>query len=200
MDTNPDTNVRFNFGASSSLADAIIGGAPVDVFASADQEHMTKLAKAKLVFGKLRTFAHNRLAIVVKKGNPAGIRGTADLATAGVISLCAVAVPCGKYAGQALTSAKVTIDESRITRGQNVAATLDQVAEGDAVAAIVYATDALAKADQVDTVALPDTENVIAAYPIGALGKSANPVSKAFIAFVAGKTGQRILKKYGFLP
>ncbi len=195
-----NVSIDVNTGASSALADAIVGGAPVDVFASADQANMTKLQDAKLVDGNPRTFAHNRLAIVTKPGNPAGIRSTADLAKAGVIALCAVEVPCGKYASQALASAKVTIDESHITRGQSVAATLDQVAEGDAVAAIVYVTDALAKADRVDTVAIPDTQNVIAAYPIAKIGPRKSPASVAFITFVAGKTGQRILKKYGFLP
>lgn len=195
-----DVRVEFNFGASSSLADAIISGAPADVFASADQANMTKLQDAELVNGNPRTFAHNRLVIAVKPDNPARIRSTADLPNAGVIALCAVEVPCGKYAAQALGSAKVTIGEAHISRGQNVAATLDQVAEGDAVAAIVYVTDALAKADRVDVVTIPDTQNVIASYPIADIGLRKRPASEAFIKFVAGKTGQRILKKYGFLP
>ncbi len=197
---HPFVNVNFNYGASSALADAIIAGAPADVFASADQANMTKLQDTGLVYGDPTTFAHNKLVIVTKPGNPTGIKSAADLPRAGVIALCAVEVPCGKYAAQALVSAKVTIDESRVTRGQNVAATLDQVAEGDAVAAIVYVTDAQAKADQVDTVSIPDTQNVIAAYPIAAIGKTENAVSKAFIAFVKGQTGQRILKRYRFLP
>ncbi|MDP1795438.1 MAG: molybdate ABC transporter substrate-binding protein [Acidimicrobiales bacterium] len=197
---HPFVNVNLNYGASTALADAIVGGAPADVFASADQSNMTKLQRAGLVFGDPTTFAHNKLAIVTKPGNPAGIKSAADLPNAGVISLCALEVPCGKYAAQALVSAKVTIDESRVTRGQNVAATLDQVAEGDAVAAIVYVTDALAKADRVDTVAIPETQNVIAAYPIAKIGPADKPGAKAFIKFVKAKTGQRILKKYGFLP
>lgn len=197
---NPAATVNLNFGASSALADGIIAGAPVNVFASADQANMTKLQDAKLVFGNPSTFAHNRLVIVTKPGNPKAITSVADLAHAGTIALCAVEVPCGKYAAQALTSAKVTVEESHITRGQNVGATLDQVAEGDAVAAIVYVTDAQAKAAQVDAVAIPDTQNVIAAYPIAALGKAKDAVSDAFITFVTGAKGRAILKKFGFLP
>ena len=195
-----NVSVDLNTGASSSLADAIVGGAPVDVFASADQANMTKLQDAKLVNGNPRTFAHNRLVIVVKPGNPKAIKSAADLRNAGTIALCSVEIPCGTYAAQALASAQVTIDESHVTRGQNVAATLDQVAEGDAVAAIVYVTDAMAKADVVDTVAIPDTQNVIAAYPIAALGPTKNAVSASFVEFVMGPKGQRILKKFGFLP
>lgn len=161
---------------------------------------MTKLTDASLVFGSPRTFAHNTLVIAVKPGNPLHITSMADLTDVGTIALCASEVPCGKYAAQALISAKVTIDESHITRGQNVAAVIDQVAEGDAVASIVYVTDALAKADDVDTVSIPATQNVIAAYPIAALGKAENKVAAAFVKFVASANGQKILKKFGFLP
>ncbi len=196
----PFVNVNLNFGASSAFADAIAAGAPVDVFASADQANMTKLQAAKLVFGNPRTFAHNTLVIAVKPGNPTAITSVADLVNAGTIALCAVEVPCGKYAAQALTSARVSIDESHITRGQNVGETITQVAEGDAVAAIVYVTDAKAKADQVDTVTIPATQNVIAAYPIAAIGGRERRGAAAFLEFVASRTGQRILKKYGFLP
>jgi molybdate transport system substrate-binding protein len=195
-----NVSVDLNYGASTALADGILAGAPADVFASADQTNMTKLQDAKMVFGNPRTFAHNTLVIVVKPGNPKHIGSTADLPSAGTIALCALEVPCGTYAAQALTSAKVTIDESHVTRGQNVGATLDQVAEGDADAAIVYVTDAMSKADQVDTVPIPATQNVIAAYPIAAIGKTENKAATAFVRFVAGKTGQRILKQYGFLP
>lgn len=192
-------NVKLNFGASTALADSMEQGAFVDVFASADQTNMTRLQEKKLVHAP-RTFAHNTLAIVVKPGNPKGIATLADLATAGTIALCAVDVPCGTYAAQSLTSAKVTIEESHITRSPNVAATLDQVAEGDAVAAIVYVTDAKSRADQVDTVTIPATQNVIGAYPIARVGPARKPAADRFIEFVLSVDGQRILKKYGFLP
>lgn len=192
--------VKLNFGASTALTNAIIGGAPVDVFASADQANMTRLQERKLVDGNPRTFAHNTLAIAVKPGNPKGITSAADLPNAGTIALCAEDIPCGKYAAQALASARVVIDESHVTRAANVAATLDQVAEGDAVASIVYVTDAMAKRSQVEVVRIPDTQNVIAAYPIAKIGPGHKPGAKRFVEFVAGPDGQRILKKYGFLP
>ena len=39
---NPGTKVRLNFGASGALLQQMAKGAPVDVFASADQETMDK--------------------------------------------------------------------------------------------------------------------------------------------------------------
>ena len=110
------TTVTLNFGASSALVLQITQGAPADVFASADQANMDKAATAGKVTAPEPDFARNQLEIVVKKGNPEKIRTLADLADAGTISLCAVEVPCGKFAAQALQQAGVTIPESNITR------------------------------------------------------------------------------------
>ncbi len=192
--------VKFNFGASSALADQVIAGNGSDVFASADQANVTKLDDAGLLDGRAAVFARNRLAIVTKAGNPEGIQNLADLPDAGVISLCDPAVPCGKYTAQALGAAKVSVSEARVTRGQNMQATLAAVTDSDAVAAIVYVTDAKAAGARVATVALPDAQNVIAVYPAVTLKASRNArTAKAFVAFLRGAKGQRVLKEFGFL-
>jgi molybdate transport system substrate-binding protein len=195
---NPDVTLTTNFDSSSTLATQIIDGAPVDVFASADTSNMDKLTDDGLVAGEPEVFARNELVIVTKPGNPEGITGLADLAEVGIISLCGADVPCGRYAGGALDQAGVVIPESSVTRGQNVAATLTAVAEGDAVAGIVYATDANLATAQVDAVTIPDEYNVVASYPIGVI--DASSVVEAFVAFVLGEEGQAILREAGFLP
>ena len=141
------------------------------------------------------------MVIVTKPGNPADITDLADLAAAGVISLCAPEVPCGRYAAEVLGNAGVTIDESNITRGQNVGATLTAVTEGDAVAAIVYETDAAGVGDAVDAVEIPDDVNAIATYPIGVIAATPYPdVADAFLEWVLGPEGQAVLERHGFLP
>src|SRR5215510_15160894 len=56
----PGTTVRFNFAASGVLLQQISQGAPVDVFASADQETMNRAVDQKLVDADTRTnFASN---------------------------------------------------------------------------------------------------------------------------------------------
>lgn len=198
---NPGVDVTFNFDASSALATQILEGAPADVFASADETNMAKLTAAKLVSGEPEVFARNELVIVTKPGNPESIATLADLADAGVISLCGAEVPCGKYAKEALDKAGVTIDESKVTRGQNVGATLTAVAQGDAVAGVVYTTDATSAGDTVEAVKIPAEANVIATYPAGTLASSGNAtVAKAFVAYVLGADGQAVLSKLGFLP
>lgn len=198
---NPGAEVTFSFDASSALATQIIEGAPADAFASADESNMTTLVDAGLVAGEPAVFARNELVIVTKPGNPEGIESLADLADAGVISLCGAEVPCGRYAAEALTKAGVSIDEADVTRGQNAGATLTAVSEGDAVAGIVYVTDAEGAGEAVEAVAIPEAENVVATYPIGVLGSSEAPeVATAFMDYVLGDEGQAALLEYGFLP
>ena len=86
---NPGTTVTFNFGASSALVQQIQGGAPADVFASADGTNMQKLVSGGQVTAEPTVFAANELTIVVKKGNPKNVKSLADLANLDVVSLCA---------------------------------------------------------------------------------------------------------------
>ncbi len=104
--TYKGTHVTFNFDASSALVLQIQGGAPVDVFASADEANMDKLVTGGQVTTKPVDFAENKLEIAVKPGNPEKVRTLADLANVGIVSLCAPEVPCGKYADAALAASR----------------------------------------------------------------------------------------------
>ncbi len=197
---NPDAHVTLNFGSSGALSTQILNGAPADVAAFADTVPMNALAKADLLAAPPEVFARNRLVIVTEPGNPNGIDSLADLATAGTISLCVDTAPCGKFADRILADVGVTIPTSNITRGTDVRSTLSAVTEGDAVAAIVYVTDAKAAGDRIDTVAIPEAHDVTADYPIAALGATSSPaLARAFEAFVLSEQGRSVLEDAGFL-
>jgi molybdate transport system substrate-binding protein len=88
-----------------------------------------------------------------------------------------------------------------VTRGEDVRATLTAVSEGDAVAAIVYETDAAAAGGAVDTVEIPADVNALARYPVAALADSGNSATAAaFVEFVLSPEAQAILAGYGFAP
>jgi molybdate transport system substrate-binding protein len=194
------TDVTFNFDASSALVLQIQQGAPVDVFASADEANMDQLVTGGQVTAKPGVFAGNELEIATKPGNPGKIKSLADLPDAGVVALCAVEVPCGKYADASLAAAGVTLAPDKVTRGLNAKATLTAVSAGDADAGIVYVTDVKAAGSSVAGVAIPDDENQIAIYPIAPLKDAANAsTAKAFAKYVSSSAGQKVLKKYGFL-
>lgn len=198
---NPGVTVDFNFDSSGTLSAQIMEGAHVDVFASANQSNMDEIAGDGQVDGDDVVFATNRLIVVTRPGNPKGITTLADLVGGGIVSLCSEDAPCGTFANEALTAAGVEIPEGNVTRGQNVKATLAAVTEGDAVAALVYVTDAQAAGDRVDTVVIPDDQNVIATYPIAVVGGSGNTdVARAFVAYVQSAEGQAALYASGFQP
>jgi molybdate transport system substrate-binding protein len=198
---NPGTTITPNFAASSALVTQIQGGAPADVFASADGTNMQKLVAGGQVTAEPTVFAANELTIVVKKGNPEHVKSLADLADLGTVSLCADAVPCGKYAAQALSQVGVTIPPEKITKGADVKATLSAVSTGDADAAIVYTTDAKAGGSAVQVVAIPAWLNVYAIYPIAPVAASENrDLANAFVKYTVSPAGQKTLQSYGFLP
>ena len=198
---NPGTTVSFNFAASSALVTQIQGGAPADVFASADGANMVKLVNGGQVTAEPTVFAANELVIVTKPGNPLKIKSLGDLAKVNVLSLCADTVPCGKYAQQAFTQAGITIDPTKVTKGADVKATLAAVTTGDADAAVVYASDAKAAGTTVTAVKIPAWLNIYAIYPIAPLASSQNAaLADAWVQYTVSPAGQKTLQSFGFLP
>jgi molybdate transport system substrate-binding protein len=195
--SHPGTMVKFSFAGSSSLAAQIQQGAIGDVFASADQPNMQRLVDAGLTAESPQVFARNALEIVVGKGNPKHITSLADLARSGfVVVLCAPAVPCGRYAAQALQKAGVAAKPASLEA--DVKAVLSKVALGEADAGIVYVTDVKAGGAGVEGVAIPPALNVVADYPVALLKDSQNSaLARAFVGYVLAD-GRRILTQYGF--
>jgi molybdate transport system substrate-binding protein len=193
----PGVRVKFNFG-HVTLADQIIGGAEADVFAIADEPLMKRVVDTGNAVGP-RTFARNRLAIVVAKGNPKGIRGLSDLAKPGlVVLLCSPQVPCGRFGTEALQKAGVKAQARSLEEGVN--AIVSKVTLGEADAGIVYASDVKAGGDKIEGVDIPDDHNVIAGYPITVLTKARNSeAARAWADFVGSGEGQGILTGYGFM-
>ena len=196
----PDVSVKFDYDASSNLATQINQGAPADIFASADQDNLQKTIDSGAVTPPPIVFAKNRLEIAVEKGNPKKIKDLADLQKAGlVVVLCADQVPCGKYAAESLGKAGVSV--SPASKEENAKATLGKVSIGEADASIVYVTDVKAAKGTTSGVEITDKVNVVATYPMGIVQDSHNArAAKAWVQFVTSRDGQKILRKFGFLP
>jgi molybdate transport system substrate-binding protein len=197
---HPGVSVASNFGASSSLREQILGGAPADVFASANTSNMDQVVEAGEVEDEPVIFARNRLQIVVPAGNPADVTGLEDFADPDLlIGQCAEEVPCGDFARAALALAAVTpaID----TNEPDVRSLLTKVSSGDLDAGIVYRTDVLAAGATVEGIEIPPDQNVVADYPMAALARSGRAaLARAFMAFVLSEDGQGILASHGFDP
>lgn len=194
---NPDVVVRLNFGGSSSLREQILGGAPVDVFASANASNMAQVIDAGEV-AEAQTFVTNSLQIVVPAGNPAGVTGLDDFADADrLIGLCADEVPCGEFGRQALDAAGVTASPD--TNEPDVRSLLGKVEAGELDAGLVYVTDVVSAGDRVEGIDIPAEFDVVAEYPIASVLSSRNQGgASAFVDYVLGDEGQAILGEYGF--
>ena len=187
----------FSYAGTQTLTTQLTQGAPADVFASADVAHMTTVQSAGLLLSQSALFAHNRLEIAVAKGNPKGIHTLTDLARSGLVVVVAdPSVPAGKYAAQALAKAGVTVHPASFEL--QVTGVLSKVALGEADAGIVYVSDVVTSG-QVDGVTIPDSQNVIAEYPIAVLKSAQNQSGAvAFVDFVLSTEGQSILTSAGF--
>jgi molybdate transport system substrate-binding protein len=195
------TSVAFTFDSSGTLATQIREGAPADVFASADQETMHDLAADGNIDGDAVVFAANELVIVTKPGNPSQVSGLGDLAELAVVAVCVDTAPCGKLSARALDDAGVALEPDRTTEGQNVKATLAAVTEGDADAALVYATDARAAGDAVAAVEIEADPPLVTRYPIAMVqGATDAALAEAFIELVTSPAGLAVLEAHGFLP
>ena len=72
---------------------------------------------------------------------------------------------------------------------------------GEADGGVVYVTDVAPVKDKVETVSIPDAQNVVASYPIAVLKGAPNAAgTKEFVAYVLSQPGQRVLADAGFLP
>ncbi|MGH3622593.1 MAG: molybdate ABC transporter substrate-binding protein [Sciscionella sp.] len=191
--------VNVNFGGSSSLVQQIDqGGAPADVFASANQKNMDKLVQAGNNAGDPRLFARNTLEIAVPAGNPKKIKSFADLARSGVkVVVCAPQVPCGS-ATEKVEKATGTTLKPR-SEETNVKQVLTKVQANEADAGLVYVTDVNSAGDKVAGITFPEASKAINNYPIVAVkGSKHAELAKEFIEFVRGAQGRAELEKVGF--
>jgi molybdate transport system substrate-binding protein len=200
--------VKSSLAASSVLAKQIEGGAPADVFFSADREWMDYLEQRKLLKpGSRHDVVGNRLVLIapadskvevkigkgVDFGPALGPQG--KLATGDPDS-----VPVGKYAQAALTKLGAWDKVSgRIVRAENVRAALAFVARGEAPLGIVYKTDALAEKKVRIVAEFPTDTHPPITYPI-ALTTHSGPAAQQFVEFVRSKPASEVFRKYGFEP
>lgn len=198
-DTYPDLEIVYSFGPSSGLVAQALSGAPADVLATADTATMDDAVAGGMVDGEPRVFARNTLALAVPAGNPGGVTGLADLANEDLrIAVCEPQVPCGGAAQRLLDAAGVTAAPDTLTTDVKEAASL--VALGEADAALVYLTDAVAAGDAVETVDVPEAAHVVNDYPVAVLADAPNPRgAQAVVDAITGEPGRTILGEAGFL-
>jgi molybdate transport system substrate-binding protein len=200
---NPGHKVQFNYGASGALLQQIAKGAPVDVFASADQDTMDQAQAQNLVQAALRrNFVSNTLVVIVPAAGGRAPRSIGDLAQPGYARIAIgqpASVPVGRYTKGVLEAAgQWAAIEPKIVGANNVRQALDYVARAEVDAGFVYATDAALMPDKVKVALTVPTRTPIL-YPVATLAGSANAALAArFVEYLSSAPAQAVLAKYGF--
>ncbi|WP_035068111.1 molybdate ABC transporter substrate-binding protein [Nitratidesulfovibrio termitidis] len=201
--THAGSKVQTNFAASGALLKQMQEGAPVDVFASADQVTMDKAVESKLIDVPTRVdFATNSLVLIVPSDSKLAIASVDDLKKANVTRVAVGnpdSVPVGRYTKAALTAAgSWDAISGKAVLAESVRQALDYVARGEVEAGFVYMTDAKIAGEKVKVVATVKGHAPIT-YPIAILSASKDKTAgAAFIKFVTGPEGSAVLAKYGF--
>lgn len=205
--SHPGVRVSFNFAGTQELRTQIEHGATPDVFASADQQHMLDLARVALVREPI-VFARNELVLVVSRQSATTVRSLADLPHADRIVVGAPEVPVGRYTLHMLDRANASlgpdfrarVETKIVSRELNVRQVLTKVRLGEAQAGIVYRTDAITAAHDVEIIKLAPEINVIAEYPVAIPSAAAHTtMARAWVDHLVSAQGQHELERFGFL-
>ena len=150
---NPGVKVEGSYDSSGKLQTQIEEGMEADLFFSAATKQMNALTEEGYIKeDSEKKLLENKIVAIVPKDSDLEINSFEDLVKADTIALGDPAsVPAGQYAREALTSLDLwDAVSAKASFGTNVTEVLNWVAEGSADAGVVYATDAAARAEDVE--------------------------------------------------
>jgi molybdate transport system substrate-binding protein len=197
--------IVFNFGASSTLARQIEAGAPADLFFSADEAQMNRLAKQDLIDPATRKDRlGNSLVVVIPKDSSLQVNSAGDLTNASLKRIALAdprAVPAGVYAKAWLEKLRLwPAIESKVVPAENVRAALAAVASGNVDAGVVYQTDAALSKNVKIAYEVPRADGPDIRYPMALVKGSPKPgAAKKFLDYLASEEAGQIFMRYGFL-
>jgi len=195
--------VVFSYAATAQLAQQIENGAPFDLFASADTEHIDSLiAKHKLTGDSRAVYALGQLALWIPNGEQNGIRELKDLG-AQKIHFIAVAqpelAPYGRAAVETMKNAHLweTL-QPKVVYGNSISMAKQLASTGNADAA--FTAYSLVLHDR-GTIVKVDPKLYHPIEQALAIVASAPQIEKAkqFRAFLLGPDGRTILARNGYL-
>jgi len=202
----PGSTVRLTFAGSQVLRLQIQQGASADIFVSANQAHVKALSKAGRV-KKSQIFAKNDLVLITPLQNPSKLRSFGDLLKAKRLVIGSEQVPIGLYTRKLLEKVESTGSKDFakralhqvVSKEKNVRLVRAKVELGEADAAIVYKTDALAS-KRVKRFIIPKKWAVSAFYSIGLLKSGQKqPLAQKWFNFLVSSKGRSILSSFGFV-
>jgi molybdenum ABC transporter molybdate-binding protein len=221
---NRNVAINLTSGVSKQLAERIMKGDTCDVFAPSSPAVVDEDLMNKKVAGSDRDaaswyviFSGNEMVVITGKGNPLGIRQVSDLAKPEIKFLRVTAAKdlatgrtieflkrAAALEGKPELAEKImdasVVDPSRPT---SVPETVRAVREGNASAAVVYYSAAVAARNDVEIIRFPASVNMSDSIQNAALvpGTAKNPGdANGFVRFLLTAEAQAILKETGQPP
>lgn len=194
--------VSLVLGSSGNLATQIEHGAPADVFFSADQAFVERLAARGAVIPESRaTYAEGRIVLATaKRFGPrlTDLRALGDPGIRHVAIANPLHAPYGRAAEEALR--RVGVWEAlkpRLVYGENVRHALQFVQTGAAEAGIVALS--IAGVPEVEWTLIDSSLHASLQQVAAVVRRTARPeLGLAFVQFVNGPDGRPIMKRFGF--
>jgi len=205
-DTGQD--VRLSLGSSGNITRQIEQGSPVELFLSADEAFVFRLAEGGHTRDRGELYAIGRIVLFTPPGSPINIRGGMEgiraALVAGRITRFAIAnpehAPYGRAAREALRASGLWDDlRPRLVLGENVSQAAQFALAGGSQGGIVAYSLVLAPALQgrgaytllPDTLHEPLRQRMV-------LTRRAGPVATAFHAYMQQPPAREIMRRYGF--
>src|SRR6266550_5047392 len=194
--------VVFSFGATADLARQIESGAPFDVFASADTEHVDQLERKELITpGTRALYARGRLVMWLPPGSMLKATQIGDI-TAKSFERVAIAKPDIAPYGQATVDSLRSLGiwnqiEPKVIYGQNVSQTKQYAATGNAEVAFIPL--ALVKPGEGTYIEVNEETHKPIDQALGIVRDSPKQAAaRQFVDFLLGAEGQDILVEKGY--
>ena len=201
---HPNVEIKFNFGSSGALQQAIQNGGAADLFFSAAQKQMNALEKAgDLAADTRRDLLINEVVLIVPKEGGKDIKSFEELAGDKVAKIALgepKGVPVGQYSEEVFNNMKIFDQvKPKAVYGSDVRQVLAWVENGEADCGIVYATDAAISQKVRVAAKAPEGTHKPIIYPAAILKDSKQKDTAAdFLKFVSTPESAKLFQKYGF--
>jgi len=199
--------VKLSLGSSGNFYSQIQNGAPFDLYFSADIGYPRKLEEAGLtVPGSLYRYAVGRIVLWAGHGLPFDMgKGMAVLHEPGIKKI-AIANPKHAPYGRAAVSAMEHFNlyqqvRDRLVLGENISQAAQFVESGACEVGIIALSLALAPTMKTKGTYWEVPADAHPALEQGAVilrSSQRREVAQEFLEFIKGRTGQEIMKRYGF--
>ena len=201
----------YNFASSGALARQQLAAPRADLLLSASERWMDEMeGSGRVLDGTRMTLLSNRLAVIANRDSEFSINNPADMCDSPFVYLAMgdpEYVPAGSYAREWFKSLECRDGglfwdrvKGRISPAPNVRAVVGQVEGRVDVLGIVYATDAIARRDDIRLLyEVPVEEGPRIQYPVAIMKGTDSPaLARDFLDFLRGPEAMALFEKDGF--